>query len=93
MKKPLSISARLKKAQSQELKREILHGWIESWRISQRLLIDQLLYAIDDNDTEKMWFIADQLLAITHKKFTGLKNGIELVYEKSSELCTDFVDN
>ena len=72
-----SISQRLKKAKSIEVRREILRDWSAAWQREQMELIGQLEQAIKHDDYDALCIATGQLKAVSQKKFEALPRVIE----------------
>ena len=69
-----SISQRLQRAKSPELKQEIAQEWAISWYQEQMALIAKLEHAIQNNNIDQLCVATGQLKAVTSKRFDALPN-------------------
>jgi hypothetical protein len=70
--KHLSISQRLRKAQSPEAKKAVALAWAKSWKEDHDELIRDLEHAIRTNDYDLLCIATGQLKAVGQKRFDAL---------------------
>lgn len=67
-----SISQRLSKAKSTEVKHTVAQDWATSWELEQSNLIQQLGRAVKNNDYDALCVVTGELKAVTQKRFSAL---------------------
>lgn len=69
-----SISQRLKKASTPELKQKILADWIKNWDVEITALLDRLGRAVAHDDFDTVCKCIGQLRAVHDKKMHAIKS-------------------
>jgi hypothetical protein len=72
-----SISQRLKKAKSPEVKQEVALDWAANWQTEQLQLIQLLEQAVKRDDYDNLCIVTGQLKAVTQKRLEALPKVIK----------------
>jgi len=86
MPKRLTITKRIRKVKSQESKTLLGIGWAVSWDREQTQLIKRLGVAVRDDDFNELCICVGQLKEMSEKKFSALKNVINIVSGTEGEI-------
>ena len=85
MSKHRSISQRLSRAKSVEVKQEVALDWATNWQNEQSGLILQLGKAIANDDYDLQCRISGQLKAVTEKRFIALPKVIDALIKSDTD--------
>lgn len=83
--KRLSISQRLRRAKTIEVRREIVHDWIKNWESDQAEIVRSLGKAVKDRDFDLQCQLVGELKAVTEKRFLAFPNVVDLLISEKEE--------
>lgn len=67
-----SVGDRMRSAKSPELRLDIAHAWADEWHTEYVDLVDELKYAIDSRDMDKLRMTLAALRTLTEQKHIAL---------------------
>lgn len=76
-----SIKDRIRRAKSNEVRREVLTDWAANWRSDQEDIVRQFERAVSRRDYDALASLTGQLKAVTEKRFEGLASVIDALTE------------
>ncbi len=85
-KKHMSISMKLKRANTYQKQQEIMSEWAEEWQKDMENTLLKLRRAAMRDDHGEIMHMIDQLNGMCDKRFTGLGNAIRIVSDPDRDL-------
>lgn len=88
-KKNISISMKLKKANTYQKRKDITQEWAEAWQKDMDETLIKLRRAAMRDDHGEIMHMIDQLKGMSNKRFTGLKNVLQIITDPIINLADE----